>query len=139
METSFGVGDEVFRGKRTIRRKTHHPVAIAMGKELLSVNKIRHSRRGISIFCTVQDIDHQLMVEHFDIWFFPNAKEKLKEYFDRLPQRSRRALPNGRLKDLHGYVCYGRRVIVEINQDIINTLDEDTRLLVQKVWDDLDN
>lgn len=91
---------------RKIRRRSHHPSSLVIGKNIIKVNKIRHSKQGISILCYVEDVAFELMLEHFDIWFLPNASQKIREYFDTLSEARRRTMSRGRLKSLYNYVYH---------------------------------
>lgn len=105
----FGIGFErdVSQLKYMLRRPSHHPFYLAVNKGMLKVNRITHSRYGITIFCDVEGVDHELKLEHFDVWCVRGAATAIRLYFDTLTDRQRRRISRGPMKELYEFVYYG--------------------------------
>lgn len=88
-------------------RKGHDHPYILLCHEITKIIKIINRPKGISIFCKLYKQDGIKKFEHFHIWYAPNAKEKLREYFNRKSKSSRGRLNNGRLKEFIATVMDG--------------------------------
>lgn len=89
---------------RFLRRKCHDYPTDLLEKKIRHIKRIINSPDGITIECYVEGTSYLRRFEHVDIWVAENAKEKIKQYFDTLPERTVKRLRFGRLRGLITYV-----------------------------------
>lgn len=82
------------------RRLGHQDPYLLLCYDITRITKIINRPTGITIVCELYAKSGHFKFEHFDVWYAPNAKKKLREYFSRKSKSSLRRLSHGRLKKL---------------------------------------
>lgn len=93
----FGDGLGVFVG---LRRKRHNIAALLLFYNIDYVDRIVHSKRGITIECYLVGKKKRFRFEHFEFWVAKNSREKLKEYFTKMKPGQFKRIRFGRLQGL---------------------------------------
>lgn len=94
-------GDGILVGIAYPRRIKHDcPLDLPEMTEIKKIQDIKHSRRGISIVCTLKGQNRTYMFEHFDIWLFENADESILAYFAEFQEKKMQRIRLGRLGPL---------------------------------------
>lgn len=84
----------------TLRRKCHDEPGLLIFHDIRKIENIRHSPRGITVECRLEEREMLYRFELKDIWLANSSHIKIREYFQQMTPYKLKRLRGGRLKFL---------------------------------------